>query len=247
MKFPTLNIRRFLGAAVLPIALLVGMGGCKTITSPGATSTFAGRIVLFDSTGYTMNDFSGATVQFDNTSFTTTTNADGSWEIDNVPEGQYDVSATKAGFGTFHWYEQIVNGGRNDLSTAAIARVPNIALNVSGPTIGGGVLYLGGYDTGQHTIHYAIAQYVDIDSTVQPSASHVAAAAGEEYISLDDLRAAGAQPGQTLFISYAWVFDSSGDLDGGHYQYSFYDSRHNETRYASNGPKSKVFTVTMPQ
>lgn len=92
-------------------------------------------------------------------------------------------------------------------------------------------------------------QYVDTDSTTEPSSPHLAMDADPEaqYISINDLRAAGAQAGQKLYVSYAWVFDSFGYEDYEHYEYSFYDPRHHETRYASNGPKSKVFEVTMPQ
>jgi hypothetical protein len=186
-------------------------------------------------------------VYLDNTNFRTTTNVDGSWSIENVPEGQYDVTATKAGFGTFHWYEQNVVGGRNDLSTAAIARMPNAKPDPTVPTFAGVTLSFG-LSWGSNPRHQAIAAFIDFDSTVEPSAPHFATAIGTpQYISLDDLRAAGVRPGQIFFVSYAWAFDTFADVDYGHYEYMFFDPRHQQMRYSSTGPKSRVFTVTMPQ
>ena len=224
------------------------INSCTVTSAPGGVSTFAGRVALFDSTGSVMTDFAGITVQLDGTKFQTTTNVDGTWQIDNVPNGQYNISATKAGFGTFYWYERTAEGGRYDLSTAAIAQMPDTISDPPAPSFGGSVLAFGGpWHDGNH--HY-LSPYVDVDSTVQPSAPHLATSPipAEEYISINDLRAAGAQPGQTLYVSYAWTFDIWGGTDNGAaYQASFYDPRYNEVRYASNGPKSRVFKVVMPQ
>ena len=235
----------WIAAAIACASFLMSCKGNST--SPLGTSTFAGRIALFDSAGHAINDFSGVTVQLDNTNLQTATNADGSWEIDNVPAGQYDISATKSGFGTFYWYEQTATGGRYDLSTAGLAEMPNIVPNPPTPAIGYGVLELGGPFSDSN--HHWLEPYVDADSSVEPSSPHLSMPSGEaeQYISIDDLRAAGVQPGQKIYVSYAWVFDSYGDLDSRQYEYKFYDPRHQETRYASNGPKSKVFEVTMPQ
>ena len=224
---------------------------CKgTSTSPLGLSTFAGRVALFDSTGHALNDFSGVTVQLDNTNFQTTTKTDGSWEIDNVPAGQYDVSATKTGFGTFYWFEQTATGGRYDLSTAGLARVTKVVADSIHPFFERDILEFGDYpDNQSDTNGHWLAAFVDLDSTVEPWAPHLAVSAGvdAQYISINDLRAAGAQPGQMLYVSYAWAYEDYGSYDYGHYECSFYDPRHHETRYASNGPKSKVFEVMMPQ
>ncbi len=73
--------------------------GCVTEHDDGVV-TLAGRAVLMDSTGAIRTDCSGVTVTADGTKFTATTDITGAWQIDGLPNGEYDICATKAGFGT---------------------------------------------------------------------------------------------------------------------------------------------------
>jgi hypothetical protein len=46
---------------VIAIAVLAWMSACKTVNSPGGSGTFAGRVVLFDSTSTMLANLSGTT------------------------------------------------------------------------------------------------------------------------------------------------------------------------------------------
>ncbi len=233
---------------VFAVAVLAWMSGCKTVTSPSTTGSFSGRIVLFDSTRYQMPDFSGATVQLDGTSFHTTTDSLGAWDISGVPEGLYNISASKPGFGTYHWYQTNMTGGTYYLSTVYIARMPTdvpVLDSVWGSASDGGWQFVG-HTTGGMDF---VVGYCDTNSTIQPFEPHLATnlMGSSGGFAVDDLRTAGARSGQTLYISVSAVFNAGGDLTGfGGPPFIFFDPAHNEYRWASTGPKSNVITVTMP-
>ncbi len=224
---------------VVAITMLAWMGGCKTTTSPGMTGSFAGMVMLSDTTGI-IADFSGTTVSIDGTSFITSTNSIGQWIISGVPEGQYNITASKPGFGTFHWYEQQLLNGTLNLQPAELARLKSFTPKLSYAGWGSGALNFNVQITSDSMQN--MVGYCDIDSTTQPSAPHFATAnyvywgnGGLGSFSYEVLREAGAQSGQTLYVSASVV-------GGG----SFFDPAHNETRWASTGPKSNVIAVTMP-
>ncbi len=226
---------------VIAVAVLAWMGGCKTTTSPGTTGSFAGRVALIDSTQLVLSNFSGITVSIDGTSISTTTDSSGRWEINAVPEGLYSISATKSGFGTFHWYEQQMVGGRLDLTPAGIAQMPSFTPVITkayfdGLTLGYNVQAFG-------SIPY-FAMYCDLDSNTQPSDAHLLTDQYDDgYFTYDALRSAGAYSGETIYVSSSSVFNDD-HPDG--FAFSFFDPVHNETRFSSTGPKSNVIAVTMP-
>ena len=225
---------------LLVLAALACSAGCKTTTSPTASGSFAGRVLLFDSTGTALPNFSGTTVVLDGTTFSTTTDATGQWQISGVPEGQYNVTASKPGFGTFHWYEQQIIDGRLDLGAAVIVNMPidkPVLMNAS--AILGGTLSANGQTAGPMQ---TLVIDCDLDSTTLPSEPHLATGLG--YISINNLRAAGAVSGKTLYISISAVYNGTYYQD--EFVTYFFDPTHNEFRWASTGPKSNVIAVTMP-
>jgi hypothetical protein len=239
--------------------LMILCAGCVTEHDDGVV-TLAGRAVLMDSTGAIRTDFSGVTVTADGTKFTATTDITGAWQIDGLPSGEYDISATKAGFGTYHWYEQTYAHGRYDLATIALAEMPNIApvidtaywnpyplpnnqeLEVGGPLI-----------TGISRI-MTVEGYCDLKPNVLPDQSHLLTtlsgggsrnAVGFTFFR-NDLISAGARAGDTLYLSSSIVGDAPNE-GGGEWAYalaSFYDPRAHETR-SCTGPKSNVLTLVM--
>jgi hypothetical protein len=230
---------------VFAVAVLAWMSGCKTVTSPGMTGLFAGRVALIDSTqialAVALSDFSGATVSIDGTTFSATTDSSGQWEISGVPEGLYNITATKSGFGTFHWYEQEMVGGRLDLTPAGIARMPSFTPILTKAYFAG--LLLGYNIPSPDSIPY-FAMYCDLDSNTQPSDAHLLTDPYDDgYFTNDALRTAGAHSGETIYVSASAVFNDD-HPDG--FAFSFFDPIHNETRFASTGPKSNVIAVTMP-
>lgn len=237
--------------------LFLAMSGCHTSTSPQGSGTIAGRVILFDSTGTVLTDFSGIYVSVDVTPMSMVTDPSGDWQFSGLSDGIYDVTATKAGFGTYHWYEQDVAAGRVGEPTAALSQMSSYTPIVAGVTINSRILSVDilGYSQFPSGLPLGanIAGYCDLDSNVAPSDSHLLVAintdynsGGGIYFSYNDLLSAGARPGQTLYLSAANVFLGYNGISVG-YHTTFADPYHNNTlRYASNGPKSNVIAVTMP-
>ncbi|MFN3795126.1 MAG: carboxypeptidase-like regulatory domain-containing protein [Chitinophagaceae bacterium] len=63
-------------------------------------ANIVGRILLYDEDGNLAADNSGITVAIDNSTVRTTTDATGNWKLDSIPQGTYDITYTKAGYGT---------------------------------------------------------------------------------------------------------------------------------------------------
>ena len=232
------------------------IGSCRNTTSPQGSGTIAGRVILFDSTGAIFTDFSGIHVSIDGTPMSIVTDSSGDWQFSSVSNGTYNVTASKPGFGTYHWYEQNINNGRIDEGTAALAQMPSYTPIISGASFGTdgdgvGEDILGAYS--QLPVGINVAGYCDLDSNTQPTDAHLMVAVnldnndgGGIYFSYDDLLAAGARPGQTLYLSAANVFSRPNGYSFGCNTTFFDPSHNNEMRYASNGPKSNVIAVTMP-
>ena len=248
------HCRDFFMFAILT-ALTSLIGGCRGTTAPEKTGSFAGRVILFDSTKtingsyrLPLSDFSNVLVTIDNSSYSAETDSLGQWEIHDVPEGQYDLTASKQGFGAFHWYQQFLSDARHDLSTPGLSRMRAISPVISDVKFEGTYLGFNVPVQGQDTLW--IEGYCDLDSTTQPSESHLACTITQttegcsDYFSISDLRAAGARSGQTLYVSASSAFSESNDSRA--YVVSYYDPRYNETRWASTGPKSNVVKVIMP-
>jgi hypothetical protein len=236
--------------------------GCTNDTDSGngTEASLAGRIALVDSTGIVLSDFSGTTVSLDNTKFATTTDASGNWQIHGVPEGQYDITASNPGFGTYHWFEEYVNGGRLDLEATALMRMKNIAPFLASaqfysptPTLG---IRAEMPISSSQTPWAGVIVYCDLDSTVNPSDAHYQTL---ETTLIDSMKyggtateqqfmLSGLKSGQTLYISASTYLPTLYNFYGPLYSFStkFYDPIHHNYRYASLGPKSNVIKVVMP-
>jgi len=222
-------------------AIICCVTGCKTTTSPTNSGSFAGRVLLYDTTGAVLPDFSGTIVTLDGSSFRTMTDSLGKWVINGVPEGQYNITATKSGFGTFHWYEQQIVGGKLDVQTAAIATMPYCPIVLLSTQWDHGNL---DFQVSSGDSGLPVGGYCDLDSNTQPSQPHFATSTGQ-FFSIRALQAAGAKSGQTLYISASSVFDLDNQFTN-IVAITFFDPSLNEWRWASTGPKSNVIAVTMP-
>jgi hypothetical protein len=237
----------------------MGLSSCTSDSDDGVV-TLAGHAMLADSTGQPLPNFSGVIVSVDGTKFSTTTDSTGIWQIANLPQGEYNVTATKSGFGTYHWYEQTFEPGRYDLAPIALAQLtPATALirgiswnndNPMAPELDFGA-YTQPKTFGDNTV---IEGYCDLDSLAQPSDPHLATTldlttsidSGGLVFYRNDLLAAGVRPGQRLFLSCSIVYQGS-YYTGKHGPYlsEFFDPQHNEMRYATIGPKSNVLSILM--
>ena len=224
---------------------LIGLNSCSEHgISPNSGGMIAGHVALFDSTNAALPDFSGTTVSIDGTDRTALTDSVGHFAFTDLPEGTYNVTATKAGFGTFHWFQQEVSGSEIDLATGAIARMGYFAPHLSFAGWGGGELTTSVNDSGAPR-SYTTWVYCDIDSTTPPAGTHLMVSYTSSYFSINDLRACGGRPGQTLYISASTVFN--GDNYSGEFETRYFDPAHNQWHWASTGPKSNVIAVQMPQ
>jgi hypothetical protein len=253
---------------LLPLFVALAMSSCcENGAAPNGTSSngngsIAGEAILFDSTGAVLTDFSGVSVTVDGTSMLAVSSTSGTWQFDNMPVGVYNVTATKASFGTFHWYQQALNDGHIDVATAALARMPNYSPSLGTVSYGANpgdssapfyyVNVVGSFPPLRGGV--SIAGYCDLDSMVEPGNPHLVISPyligttvnnGNIFaINASDLFAAGARPGQTLYSSATNVFAKQ--FFSTNYDATFIDPLHNnEVRFASNGPKSNVLSFVM--
>ncbi len=240
---------------------------CENGASPNSTSSsgggsISGKVILFDSEGAVLTDYSGVQVSIDGTSRLFITDSSGEWQFAGLSNGMYDVTATKPGFGAYHWYEEPINTGHTESATIALAEMPNYA-----PLLGS-VLYGTTPDDSSAPFYYVnvvgsfpqlkggvtIVGYCDLDSMVEPGDPHLVISSlpigttvnngNDLVINASDLFAAGVRPGQTLYFSAANVFEKQ--FFSTTYVTTFVDPFHNsEVRYGSNGPKSNAIAFTM--
>jgi hypothetical protein len=91
---------------VLSMLITLGLiGACKSTTNvventSSDTGTLQGNVALVDVKGDTLLNYSGITIQIQGTQFHTTSNSTGSWSLDNLPAGIYNIILTKPGFDT---------------------------------------------------------------------------------------------------------------------------------------------------
>jgi hypothetical protein len=88
---------------ILPILFLLSVfAACKNTTTvvESDTGILQGNVALVTALGDTLPNYAGATIQIQGTSFQATSNPTGTWVMDNVPAGIYNVILTKPGFDT---------------------------------------------------------------------------------------------------------------------------------------------------
>ena len=104
--FPKLPSR--IAASCAALALFAALANCtKQKEDAAPTSTFTGKVLLYDEHGTALSDNSGATVSlYENASISTQTAADGSFSLSNIPVGSYHLKVEKAalplGYGTYY-------------------------------------------------------------------------------------------------------------------------------------------------
>lgn len=59
-----------------------------------------GTVLLYDSENKLVSNCSGITISIDNTSVSTQTTNNGRWTLDSIPYGTYDITYSKAGYGS---------------------------------------------------------------------------------------------------------------------------------------------------
>ncbi|HTB25190.1 MAG TPA: carboxypeptidase-like regulatory domain-containing protein [Puia sp.] len=105
---------------------VVGPAGPQGSTGPNGGSTISGtvfgKVELYDSLGNALSDNSGATILFVNTfpQISVVSSADGSFTSPVISAGIYDLSISKAGFGTMKMLHFQHTGGLNPTQAGLI-------------------------------------------------------------------------------------------------------------------------------
>ncbi|MBH8569801.1 hypothetical protein KB206_12985 [Microvirga sp. STS02] len=95
-------------ASCAVLALFAAVASCtKQKEDAAPTSTFTGKVLLYDEHGTALTDNSGATVSlYENAAISTQTAADGSFSLSNIPVGSYHLKVEKAAlplnYGTYY-------------------------------------------------------------------------------------------------------------------------------------------------
>lgn len=106
--FPKLPSR--IAASCAAVALFASLASCSKKEEP--TSTFTGKVLLYDERGTALTDNSGATVSlYEDASISTTTAVDGSFSLANAPLGPHRIKIEKCSapicYGTY--YTDVIN------------------------------------------------------------------------------------------------------------------------------------------
>lgn len=112
-------------SAFLGISILTLSCGSDSISGPSGTA-LSGTVALQDAWGNDLADFSGVTVSVGGSSLQAVTDENGSWRIDDVPAGRYDVTLAKATFGTMRILDQAVVGSTTTAPKITMASTPTV-------------------------------------------------------------------------------------------------------------------------
>lgn len=232
------------------------MFGCRGIstTSPDRQGSIAGRVVLYDSTLHILTDYSGVRVSVDGTNLSVFTDTSGSWRIEGIPEGSENITATKSGFGTYHWYQLDISDGEVDEETIGLDQLCSYTPILDTAYWNGTEMEVGprgAFDSLPSFVQ--IAGYCDLTADVRPEDHHLAVShstdskgGGGIAFYYDELLADGVRPGQTLYITCANVFVKS-PYGMTRCKTTYVAPLHNsQVCFASTGPRSNAIAITMP-
>jgi outer membrane lipoprotein-sorting protein len=196
----------------------------------------------------------GATVWLAESPIHTQTDSDGSWTLNNVPIGSYEVLATKPGYGTMKWFQEQVTGpGTLYIDPIYLYSTPDCSLFLDSVTrfvdseaTNENQVNFFGRIKGLEQIIYLEAD-VDSDSTAQPGDPHLLqtnASDGSEiqdegpwHFSLSQSVFSALAPGTKVFLSVYAYDDNS---------YTIYDPSSGQTLPVSPSKKSNSIPFTIP-
>ena len=253
-----MKVIHYLGIASVVIAM-----GCSSSTSPtGSTTvngngpapgTLVGRVNLYASANKLIaQPYSGIRVSLDKTPYATTTDANGIWEMDNIPAGSYDVRISKDSFGIYVTYGVSVAGpGISSAlrwSGGGLYIPPLYAQATEAVSLDSASVFQAS-SVGMTATSTAseLVFFFDRTATVQPGDVHWAYqfATGRPVggvdqftggLTISDLHGIGAKAGDTLYLSGC----SNNSMTTG-----YFDATGN-MHLGSPGPKSNVLKVVMP-
>lgn len=117
--------------ALFSFLFLSSCGG-NDPSDPGnrLSGSLVGRVELYDKVGHPLSDHSGAVVTVEGTDHTATSDAQGDWELKDLPAGTYVLSITKSGFTTVKEFGvAFVGGGTDYLPRYYLAELPTYRIS----------------------------------------------------------------------------------------------------------------------
>ena len=239
----------------LLMALMIVISSCTKTGPPGplSTGTLTGYITIYDQYGFKVpGDLSGVSVSIPAiTSDTSTTNAAGSYTINNLKTGVYNLVYTRAGCGTVLANDVSFLGGGTIYRNQAMSLIPSFALLNVNDTIETYLTDTGILIRGVDTINGAARQYIIFGSTssgvsstpgtyqYNSSIETIKAGAGtfSTFLTSQELTDAGLTAGTTAyFIAYPY----------GTNQPTYIDPATGKTIYTALGTPSQVITAVIP-
>lgn len=189
----------------------------------------SGAIRLFDMDGKSIADGSGVTITIDQTNVSTQSNSQGKWTLDSIPFGTYDLTISKAGFGTSRimgLYHGAVNHATtivaatryiSMVSTLDISKLVVRKWSEAFPTMQNllaiglaedGILFnpvFANNSTGEKSVRFFMSTSPDVSSTSYSVSEKQYYTGKEDIVENDNFKISwfvskGFEPGQTVYI-----------------------------------------------
>jgi hypothetical protein len=242
-----MNPTRFLSSIGIATITLLAWS-CSNSNSPtiSEAGSIAGHLYVPDSMGLS-SPMAGIEVSIPSLSRSTATDASGAWRFDNLPVGNYDLTATMQGYGTMKWFdEHVVGPGIFYLDPVTIPPLPRCQLILDS------VEFVGAHS--QRTLMCfgrvslpmdigLIHLLVDTDSTAQPNESHLLPIQDGSSAQDNGLWNFSALPGELASLAPGTKVFLSVFGDGGT---DFYNLESNQWLPISPSKKSNVISFTIP-
>jgi hypothetical protein len=122
-------MKNLLFTSLLSLAIIFSISSCSK-TSPALSGTLTGFVTTYDQYGFkVLSDISGVSVHIsDGAHDSSTTNASGQYTFSNLSTGSYNISYSKAGYGTVNAYDYGFTGGGTLNRNASISKIPSFSL-----------------------------------------------------------------------------------------------------------------------
>ena len=117
---------------VLALCVIAAAAGCKkddNPVQPTPTGKISGNVKLYNYNGTSYYNNYGVIVKAEEAKLTDTTDANGNWEIPNLPAGTHTISFTRWGFGTWKVFNYKYNADSvKIIDTVFLSQIPSYSV-----------------------------------------------------------------------------------------------------------------------
>jgi hypothetical protein len=222
------------------VSILILMTGCKKgdigPAGPSLTGDLIGYAFLYDVNGNQLVDNSSITVSIDGNNISATTAADGRWVLSGIKTGTYNLTFTKAGYGTHKTIGmEFVGGGQAYYGSEYLYQIPSFTITGLSATTSTGQVNIAGtlYGSLPTSYYRYIRLFIGTSPTVSSDPKNYAftnlvyaynsSTSFSSTIDKQTINYSGISSGQTIYIvAYAassYGYDSYIDITTGKYYY----------------------------